>query len=93
MSVTVEHLPRDRGRQPQVLFVREQLTEKGHIDGMFASAGVGNLMEPFGTVTAESFDATFICQCSRHAVHCAKSIGVFGRSRVNHTKRRGGERR
>jgi NAD(P)-dependent dehydrogenase (short-subunit alcohol dehydrogenase family) len=31
----------------------------GHIDVIFASAGVGNLMEPFGTVTAESFDATF----------------------------------
>jgi NAD(P)-dependent dehydrogenase (short-subunit alcohol dehydrogenase family) len=39
--------------------MREQLTEKGHIDGIFASAGVGNLMEPFGTVTAESFDPTF----------------------------------
>ena len=39
--------------------MREQLTEKGHIDIIFASAGVGNLMEPFGTVTPESFDATF----------------------------------
>src|SRR5260370_39462814 len=39
--------------------MREQLTEKGHIDVIFASAGVGTLMEPFGTVTAESFDATF----------------------------------
>jgi NAD(P)-dependent dehydrogenase (short-subunit alcohol dehydrogenase family) len=39
--------------------MREQLTEKGHIDVIFASAGVGNPMEPFGTVTAESFDATF----------------------------------
>ena len=39
--------------------MREQLTEMGHIDVTFASAGVGNLMEPFGTVTAESFDATF----------------------------------
>jgi NAD(P)-dependent dehydrogenase (short-subunit alcohol dehydrogenase family) len=38
--------------------MREQLTEKGHIDGIFASPGVGNLVEPFGTVTAESFDAT-----------------------------------
>ena len=39
--------------------MREQLTEKGHIDVIFASAGVGNLLEPFGTVTPESFDATF----------------------------------
>jgi NAD(P)-dependent dehydrogenase (short-subunit alcohol dehydrogenase family) len=31
--------------------MREQLTEKGHIDVIFASAG--------GTVTAESFDVTF----------------------------------
>ncbi len=29
------------------------------MDVIFASAGVGNLMEPFRTVTAESFDATF----------------------------------
>ena len=39
--------------------MREQLTEKEHIDVIFASAGVGNRMEPFGTVTAESFAATF----------------------------------
>lgn len=39
--------------------MREQLTEKGHIDVILATAGVGNLMEPFGTVPAESFDATF----------------------------------
>ena len=39
--------------------MREQLTEQGHIDVIFASAGVGNLLEPFGTVTPESFDATF----------------------------------
>jgi Dehydrogenases with different specificities (related to short-chain alcohol dehydrogenases) len=67
VTVTVEHLPRDRGRQSQVLFARlhkreDSFTENGHIDGIFASADVGNLMEPFGTVTAESFDATFICR-------------------------------
>ncbi len=65
----------------------------GHIDVIFASAGVGNLMEPFGTVTAESFDATFNVNVRGTLFIVEKSIGVFARSRVDHIKRRGGERR
>ncbi|BCF95059.1 SDR family NAD(P)-dependent oxidoreductase [Paraburkholderia largidicola] len=34
-------------------------TEKGHLDIVFASAGVGELDKPIGSVTEDGFDATF----------------------------------
>ncbi len=69
--------------------MREQLTEKEHIDVIFASAGVGNRMEPFGTVTAESFDATFNVNVRGMLFMGQKALAFLRDHRVDHIKRRG----
>ena len=65
----------------------------GHIDVTFASAGVGNLMEPFGTITAESFDATFNVNVRGAPFIVQKALAFLRDHALIHIKRRGVERR
>lgn len=51
--------------------------EHGHIDILFASAGVGELDQPLGTITEQSFDATFNVNVRGTLFSVQKALPLF----------------
>ena len=60
--------------------------EKGHVDVLFANAGIGNL-SPLGAITEGTVRQSFRCERQRYIVYRAKGAPVNARWRLRHPHR------
>ena len=60
--------------------------EKGRIDILFASAGVGELSKPLGSITEKGFDDTFNVNVRGTLFTVLKGSAAYEGRRVNHSK-------
>ena len=58
--------------------------EKGRIDILFASAGVGELSKPLGSITEKGFDDTFNVNVRGTLFTVLKGSAAYEGRRVNH---------
>ena len=62
--------------------------EKGHIDVLFASAGIGDLSKPLGSITEKGFDDTFNVNVRGTLFTVQKATATYEGRWVNHSGRR-----